>query len=229
MPPKQNNPVELRLHEQTLVLYPEKAIYWKEESILLLADLHLGKSQHFRRNGIPVPVEVQQTQLKRLEQIINRTDAKEVMVIGDLFHSVHNVQWEVFAEFIRGFADLRFTLVPGNHDILDQSDYARAGIEVLPLIYDRGPFMFVHERIDEVPEGYFSFSGHEHPGVKLKGKGRQSLVLPCFYFGESVGLLPAFGSFTGLSRIMPEEGSMVYAIAENTIYQLNTTSSASSR
>ena len=45
----------IELCGQELELLPQKAIYWKDRNCLLIADLHLGKSTHFRKNGIAVP------------------------------------------------------------------------------------------------------------------------------------------------------------------------------
>ena len=52
-----------------------------------------------------------------------------------------------------------------------------------------------------------------HPAVALNGPGRQRLTLPCFHFGPQLGILPAFGEFTGTALMRREEGDRVYAIA----------------
>jgi len=54
---------------QTLTLDARKAIFWREESILLLADLHLGKGEHFNRAGIAVPTGVQVDNFSRLQEL----------------------------------------------------------------------------------------------------------------------------------------------------------------
>ena len=63
----------------------------------------------------------------------------------------------------------------------------------------------------------YNLSGHLHPGVNLRGKARQSVTLPCFYFGEQAGLLPAFGTFTGIARIQPKKNDKVFAIVEDKV------------
>ena len=58
---------------------------------------------------------------------------------------------------------------------------------------------------------YF-FSGHLHPGIRIRGMGKQSLQFPCFYFGGQYAILPAFGRFTGTVSIDPLPESNVFAI-----------------
>jgi uncharacterized protein len=69
--------------------------------------------------------------------------------------------------------------------------------------------------------GHYNLAGHIHPGVSLRGKGRQSLTLPCFYFGRHQALLPAFGVFTGLARIKPVKEDKVFVIVEDKIMDLS--------
>ena len=64
----------------------------------------------------------------------------------------------------------------------------------------------------EEPAGYV-LAGHIHPAVSLSGPGRQRERLPCFLFGERVGILPAFGDFTGGAAVGPRPGDRVFAVA----------------
>ncbi len=60
-------------------------------------------------------------------------------------------------------------------------------------------------------------AGHLHPAVSLSGPGRQRERLPCFLFGERVGILPAFGDFTGGAAVRPRPGDRVFAVAEDEV------------
>jgi metallophosphoesterase superfamily enzyme len=113
------------------------------------------------------------------------------------------------------------TLVQGNHDILHEDYYRQANFEV-HTYYDLGPFRFVHDRADAIPGGdqLYRLSGHLHPAIKLKGRARQSLTLSCFYFGESNGVLPAFGKFTGKCCLEIEESASVFAILDKKVMQI---------
>ena len=56
-----------------------------------------------------------------------------------------------------------------------------------------------------------------HPGLVLSGRGADRLRLPCFHFGPQVGLLPAFGPFTGLHVLPGDPAVQRYAVAEDRV------------
>lgn len=201
---------------ESLELYPQKAVYWRSEGILFIADLHLGKVNHFRRSGIPVPVKANDHNLELIVDLVNLTRPQRLICLGDLFHSHYNPEWEVFGELVRHFQRTSFELVIGNHDIMSEQQYKRKGIVVHESL-NIGPFVFTHHPLEEVEEARYNLSGHIHPGVNMMGRGRQSVTLPCFYFSSDRGLLPAFGAFTGMARIHPRKEDKVYVIVENNI------------
>lgn len=197
-------------------LYAQKSLYWEKHQALLLADLHLGKVTHFRRAGIPVPARANDQNIERLLHLIQTAHPQRVIFLGDLFHSHYNTEWEVFGELIRHFSAVSFELVLGNHDVMSALQYERHGIQVYDhLMLDS--FLLTHHPLEDIPAGCYNLAGHIHPGVQLKGKGRQSVTFPCFYFGKQQGFLPAFGMFTGMARIRPRKTDQVFVIAEETI------------
>jgi DNA ligase-associated metallophosphoesterase len=197
-------------------LYPQKAVFWKSQDTLLLSDLHLGKINHFRKAGIPVPPKANDHNLEIFVDLIGLCKPRRVVCLGDLFHSHYNTEWEVFGEVVSHFSSINFELVLGNHDIMGTYQYKRKGI-VLHESLQMGNFLLTHHPLDTVPDGIYNFAGHIHPGVSLRGKGRQAMTLPCFYFGERRAYLPAFGKFTGLARIAPRKEDKVYIIVENKV------------
>jgi DNA ligase-associated metallophosphoesterase len=211
------HPVEIA--SEGFELFPQKALYWKRREILLIADLHLGKVNHFRRAGIPVPSRANDRNLEVLVELIQHVNPKRLICLGDLFHSHYNQEWEVFGEVVKHFPGISFELVLGNHDIMSDQQYKRKGIGVVDeLVLDK--FVFSHHPKDKVPADHYNLSGHLHPGVRLLGKGRQSLTFPCFYFGKQQGLLPAFGMFTGFVPIHPRQDDQIFAIVEDKIMDL---------
>jgi metallophosphoesterase superfamily enzyme len=76
---------------------------------------------------------------------------------------------------------------------------------------------FIHEPCDEANGFRYTFSGHLHPAYVMQGTGKQRLRLPCFYFGQHCGILPAFGHFTGHASIDTSETDIVFVIAGKTI------------
>jgi DNA ligase-associated metallophosphoesterase len=208
--------MEIEIINERMELCSQKALFWRKQEILFLADLHLGKINHFRKSGIAVPRAANDHNLELLVELIHQTRPKRLICLGDLFHSHYNPEWEVFGELVQHFSNVAFELVLGNHDIMSERQYERKGI----LVHDElvlGPFLLTHHPLEVIPEHLYNMAGHIHPGVNLRGKGRQSIMLPCFYFGERQALLPAFGMFTGLARIAPKKDDRVFVVADNKI------------
>lgn len=214
------DPCIFNLKEQNLRLLPEKAIFWEEEKLLFMADVHLGKVNHFRKSGIPIPTALVHNELDRLSLLIDTCQPEQLCILGDLFHSHRNKEWEIFAKWRAAYSHVNFELVRGNHDIIPAVHYKQANIKVYLSCLEKGPFLFTHEPTEKCPPGKYPFAGHIHPGIILSGKARQSLRLPCFYFGKNQALLPAFGAFTGLAIIEPKKSDAIFAIAEDTVLRV---------
>lgn len=194
---------------------PEKALYWKQQDTLLIADLHLGKITHFRKAGIAVPDAAAVSNFKKLQALLQKCPARQVIFLGDLFHSELNTEWLTFKELIKKHPDQHFHLITGNHDILHHSSYLNAGLIVHHNSKVIGPIILSHEPL--LNSTLYNLCGHIHPGVRVVGAGRQSLRLPCFFFGRNSGILPAFGEFTGLHLLQPQKEDNVFMIAGNQI------------
>lgn len=207
-----------RFKEQHWHLLPEKAIFWEEEKTLILSDLHLGKSAHFRKAGIAVPAGIMQEDLFRLQQLITRFLPVRIIIVGDMFHSRHNNEVQYFKIWRGQFSHIRFDLVLGNHDIMEEEIYSELQLDVHDTLTIRD-IHFVHEPCEDSNGYRYTFSGHLHPGVVMAGPAKQRLRLPCFYFGQHCGILPAFGDFTGLATLNPSPGETVFVIAGKSIIQ----------
>jgi uncharacterized protein len=205
---------------EMLLLKPGRAIFWETKKLLLLADLHLGKVNHFRRSGIAVPLKANDKNSEVLIQLILDTKPERVVFLGDLFHSHYNNEWEVLRDLISNFPFISFELVMGNHDILSAQQYFRNRITIHSDTLLEFPFLLSHHPLEIFPSDQYNLAGHIHPGVKLVGRGKQAVTLPCFHFGERSGILPSFGAFTGLARIKPKKNDQVYIIADNTIIKV---------
>lgn len=208
--------MRIELAGEALELLPQKAIWWPATHTLLLADTHFGKVNHFRRSGIPVPQKASDKNWELMVELIHRKKPERIICIGDLFHSHYNSEWEAFGQLTRNFESIAFDLVIGNHDILSDLQYERNGIRVYDSL-QLGPFLLKHHPEENNNHAGYCLSGHVHPGVRLRGKGKQSVMLPCFYFGERQGYLPAFGAFTGLASIQPKKEDRIFAIIGNDV------------
>jgi len=205
--------MEVKIAGEDLKLLPERAIFWKRKEMLILSDLHLGKAGHFRKHGIPVSKKVHRHDLHILQCLIADFEPKWILLLGDLFHSVANNEWRDFVHFMERHPGARFTLVQGNHDILDEYPPRLEVCDDWP----EPPFLFTHTYQESE---MYNLSGHIHPGIRVKGRGRQSITLPCFLFSAGAGILPAFGQFTGIKTIRPEKGDRVFGIANDVVMEL---------
>ncbi|XOV94020.1 MAG: ligase-associated DNA damage response endonuclease PdeM [Bacteroidota bacterium] len=197
---------EFSFKHQNLVLDPLKAIFWVEQSLLILSDLHLGKAGHFRKNGIAVPVDIHQRDLINLNYLIDRYQPKTIAFLGDLFHSDLNAEWNTFSNWM-GNQRVEMILVKGNHDILSENIYKSSKMKVCDDLMIE-PFHFSHEQKESA---LYNISGHVHPSIRLRGRAKQGVTIPCFYFSKDHGLLPAYGAFTGTYKIRPVMGDHVFA------------------
>ncbi len=204
------------------MLLPEKALYWKEEQTLIVADLHIGKVGHFRKAGIPIPKVMEQEELAVLSDLIRVLSPKKLLLLGDLFHSELNNDWNWLQLWAAQFPSLKIILIKGNHDILHKDIYEEAGVIVLDELV-LGPFTFVHEPPSKalpIPANTYFICGHIHPGVKIRGQARQSLLLSCFHFAEHQAVLPAFGKFTGKYCLPVTAGTKVFGVVKEQVIAL---------
>jgi uncharacterized protein len=224
-------PVSHKIRNQQFWLTTDRTMYWEEEKALIVSDLHFGKTGHFRKSGIAIPASVYKEDLQRLVVQIQYFQPKELIIVGDMFHSHANKELELFLKWRSDLPGIYIRLVMGNHDILKEDWYENAGIQLSRHILSKQDFHFVHDISDLLnrKEGFvnnvsdersYFFSGHIHPGIRINGAGKQSLCFPCFYFGKKHAVLPAFSRFTGVAMIDPEAEEQVFAIVNQALIQL---------
>jgi DNA ligase-associated metallophosphoesterase len=211
--------LDFNLLGQDLLLLPQKAIYWKQEKALIAADVHLGKVGHFRKAGIAVPRDMEQTDLGELSDLIYEYKPEKLIFLGDLFHSDMNADWEWFRMWRQQHKKLQVLLIRGNHDIIHDKHYLELNVELHDEL-QIGPFLMLHhpqseESLEE--KGTYAFCGHIHPGVNLSGRARQSITIPCFAFTEWQGVLPSFGRFTGRVAIRHQKSDKIFGVLKDKV------------
>ena len=248
--------VAYSIDENNFIVSPERVLYWEDRKTLIIADLHAGKTGHFRKSGIAVPQKVFREDLQRLLTQVLFFKAEELIIVGDFSHSKSNQDLDLFVRWRHDLSSLKISLVKGNHDILQDKWYEEAQIEISDWELGIGNFLFRHDLLktgkenkelamgnkhpdsnreatgkgqratgnkqEVVPviETRYTFSGHIHPGISIRGQAKQSLHFPCFYFADNYCVLPAFSRFTGTHGIDPQKGENVFAIVENQIMQV---------
>jgi len=204
---------------QDLLLLPQKAIYWQQEKALIAADVHLGKVGHFRKAGIAIPRDMEQDDLAMLSDLVHEYRPEKIIFLGDLFHSDLNNDWDWFVLWRKQFPKLQIILIKGNHDIIHDKHYLDLDV-VLAEKLSIGPFLMLHHPLKEPEkpqEGGYVLCGHIHPGVNLVGRGRQSVTLPCFAFGDNQAILPSFGKFTGRVAILSRKTDKIFGVLKDKV------------
>lgn len=214
--------VALTLAGEQVYLLSERALYWPGTSTLVVADLHWGKASTFRAAGIPVPIGTTSDDLARLDSALQRTGARRMVVLGDLFHAkAGRIASHTLAE-LRRWRSLAGTfeilLIRGNHDrhAGDPPNDLQINCVNAPAFVP--PFIFRHEPVDA--EGAYGLAGHVHPGLTLVGRGLQRETLPCFLVGKQRMILPAFGSFTGFGVVQPGPGDRAFVTVEDEVLEV---------
>ena len=77
------------LADVTLLADCAGALYWPDEQLLLVADLHLEKGSAFAARGVLLPPYDTAATLARLARLIERYAPRLVVALGDNFHDDH--------------------------------------------------------------------------------------------------------------------------------------------
>ena len=210
--------VAARVAGETVLLLPEKALYWPAEKMLIVADIHFGKAAAFRALGVPVPRGTTTENLTGLDALVDAHGAQHIVFLGDFLHAraahASATQQAMLAWRVRR-SSLRLTLVRGNHDRHAGDPAAQLGIELVDEPHQVGPFAFCHHPDLDTP-GY-ALAGHIHP-VYVLATRFDALRLPCFVVGSERMILPSFGSFTGGHAIRPEPGDTIYVSSGDAVH-----------
>lgn len=208
---------EVDILNEKFLLTNQRALFWESQSALIISDLHIGKTAHFRKNGIAVPKDILEKDLVRLEKLIEYFSAKKLIINGDLLHAGDNSDVDFFCEWRNRLPETEFHLVEGNHDRISKNLEEKLCLTSKQNILEVGDFIFVHDFDSEIEN--FQITGHIHPGIVMKTKIK-NIKLPCFAVTENQLLLPAFSEFTGLDTKTFSKKSRFYAFTDQHIYQI---------
>ena len=199
---------------EVMHLSPDRAAFWERRSTLLVADPHFGKAASFRAHGVRAPVGTTAESLARLDRLIATHAPARLVFLGDFLHAKEGrnaVTFVALADWRETHHAIDMLLVRGNHDRRAGDPPAEVGMHCVeaPLLDE--PFAFAHHPV--TTPGFYTLAGHIHPCVVLSGAARQRERLPCFWFGARVGVLPAYGEFTGCAKVDAEETDELWVVA----------------
>jgi DNA ligase-associated metallophosphoesterase len=169
------------------------ALFWPSQKALLVADLHLEKASWFARWGQFLPPYDSHATLTALAGEVERTAAKRLFCLGDSFHDrfgCERLPADARALLTDLTSALDWTWIVGNHD----PGFAdHCGGRIADEVEIAG-IVLRHEAVRE--EVRPEISGHFHPKLRLRLKGRQ-VSRRCFVKSATKIIMPAFGSLTG--------------------------------
>ena len=218
-----SGPLEVNAGGERLCLLPQRALFLPDHGVLLVADAHIGKAVSFRRLGVPVPAGTTDATLERLSDALALTQAHHLIFLGDLLHSTRSRAAATVAAVARWRASrraLQLTLVRGNHDRHAGDPPADWGVSCVDEPLAMGGLALCHH--PEARPGAYVLAGHVHPSAVVGGRAHQRLRLPCFHLGPQVGVLPAFGEFTGTHTLPRSPQDRVFVTTGETVRELPT-------
>jgi uncharacterized protein len=198
------------------------ALFWEEQHLLVVSDLHLEKGSSFAERGVLLPPYDTAATLGRLAAVIARHDPRMVIALGDSFHdrSAHERLAAPDREAIAAMQARRdWIWISGNHDPALPSDLGGMVASEVAI----GPIVLRHE-----PTGSFGeISGHLHPKARVPTRGR-SIERRCFACDGDRAVMPAFGAYTGglsirdpaFAKIFGTPGFMAHVLGDNRVHTI---------
>ncbi len=160
------------------------------------------------------------TEFDRLEQMITGYGVQKVVLLGDLFHSQLNSDWQDFALFVRQHTTVEWLLTVGNHDIIPPEKYHETGILYAPEYRIGNSIICRHEPEQKGPRDMLQLTGHIHPGYTLHAAARMQYRFPCFYYDTPILTLPAFGGLTGLYPVEKNTHNRIFVVVEDAVKEV---------
>ena len=177
----------------TLLADPAGALYWADEGLLAVADLHLEKGSSFARRGVLLPPYDTAAALGRLGHLVAHYEPRLVIALGDSFHDGDGATRMTDADRAALTALQRgrdWLWIAGNHDPDPAGDVGGRFAGVLAL----GPLTFRHEPSADASNG--EIAGHLHPQARVARRGR-AVSRRCFAANGQRIIMPAFGAYAG--------------------------------
>jgi uncharacterized protein len=176
-----------------LVADPAGALYWPDEKLLVVADLHLEKGSAFAARGVLLPPYDTPTTLARLARLIERYAPGLVIALGDSFHDgggparMAEISHAALTALQRG---RDWVWIAGNHDPDPAQNIGGRFADVLAI----GALTFRHEPAPKDSDG--EIAGHLHPLARIARRGR-AVSRRCFASDGRRLVMPAFGAYAG--------------------------------
>jgi DNA ligase-associated metallophosphoesterase len=211
----------IHLAGQRLMLDPMGALFWPEQRLLAVSDLHLEKGSSFARRGMLLPPWDTHATIDRLTLLLRRWSPATVVALGDSFHDSGGSGRLPATEQHRLIAMTqahRFIWVQGNHDPTPPNGLGGEWVET----HTTGAMVFRHQAIATAGPG--EIVGHHHPKATIEARSG-TVSRPCFVFDGLRLMMPAFGAYTGgldvrdsaIRRLFPT-GGRVFLLGKDRLF-----------
>jgi DNA ligase-associated metallophosphoesterase len=198
------------------------ALFWEEQGLLVVSDLHLEKGSSFATRGVLLPPYDTVVTLDRLAAVVARHDPGMVIALGDSFHDrdAHGRLSGPDRDTIAALQSGRdWIWISGNHDPALPSTLGGVVAHEVAI----GPIAFRHEPTGAPGE----IAGHLHPKARVSTRGR-SMERRCFACDGARAVMPAFGAFAGglnirdaaFAKIFQTLGFMAHVLGDNRLHMI---------
>jgi DNA ligase-associated metallophosphoesterase len=206
----------------TMVADLSGALFWEEERLLVVSDLHLEKGSSFAARGVLLPPYDTAATLSRLAAVMVRHDPHGVIALGDSFHD-RDAHGRLSAPDRESLATLQarrdWIWIAGNHDPALPPDLGGVVASEVAI----GPIVFRHEPTGTAGE----IAGHLHPKARVSTRGR-STERRCFACDGERAVMPAFGAYTGglsirdaaFAKIFQTLGFMAHVLGDHRMHAI---------
>jgi DNA ligase-associated metallophosphoesterase len=215
---------EIAIAGVTLLADPAGVLYWPNERLLVVADLHLEKGSAFAKRGVLLPPYDTATTLARLARLVECYAPRLLVALGDSFHDSDG-PLRMAGSDRATLKDLQrgrdWIWIAGNHDP-DLPDGIGGRFAAMLAL---GPLTFRHEPADEPSAG--EIAGHLHPVARVAQRGR-AVSRRCFAGDASRVVMPAFGAYAGglnvrdraIAGLFGALGFMAHMLGERRLYAI---------
>lgn len=193
------------------------AIFWPEESLLAVADLHLEKGSAFAARGVLLPPYDTATTLARLARLIERYAPRLVIALGDSFHDGGGParMGDISRVALKALQRSRdWMWIAGNHDADPADNIGGRFADVLAI----GPLTFRHEPSPHPADG--EIAGHLHPVARVARRGRVVSRRSFAADGRRI-VMPALGAYTGGLNVRDRAFAALFGGASFTAHMLS--------
>ncbi len=198
------------------------ALFWEEQRLLVVSDLHLEKGSSFALRGVLLPPYDTVATLGRLAAVVARHDPRMVIALGDSFHDrdAHARLSDADRDTLTALqAGRDWIWISGNHDPALPSNLGGMVASEVAI----GRIAFRHE-----PTGAFGeIAGHLHPKARVPTRGR-TMERRCFASDGERAVMPAFGAYAGglsirdaaFSKIFQSLGFTAHVLGDNRLHSI---------